>query len=1693
MKLLSKRIFSCLLAMTVLLSMMPINVWGGSTTKSDSSVAEVTIRGTTTYYDNISEAVTAAGTSTIKLIKDVTEAVEIADAITRNIDLNGYTWSSEGDVLKIKNNGIVNLSNGKIKSNTGRGIYMEYGKVTLNNMTVKGGTAIELARDVDNTKLVLSDDTYLIGGLMVYGSKTLADYLPSGKTFVTCSYDNSAGTATKNSDVFVATAYTSNQYTGNLALVNHTHLFIDGKCTCGAAYVASLTSNGETTLIKELNSGVLWKSGELKLFTDAEITYSSTKSTEYTLNKSGQELTIDLNGHKLNGNLVMGSGATLTMKDGSANASGEMTGYLRVNGGTLNIESGIYQYNDTPYNQGAITYSGGKLNISGGTFKKNSNSNSLRFNSTFDENNVSITGGTFEGIYVSSVGLDYWYPLTKGTYCFRKNDNNLLILPKDTQYFNDTVSVQTCSLHTWKTEGNGSQYRCSYCCAINPNGLPEGTVAKIGTGNFYTSLTNAIGAVNSNAATGEIVQVADTNGENVTVSSGDVTINLNNKTWCNSYSEGSSGEPALKVAGGTVTVRNGCISAVEDNTVAPAVVIENGTFNVGTGTTLSGTNSNETTGQKKPALEVSGGNVNLAIGTVLKNGIKVTATGKVAADYLPSGCAFAKCNADDNLTNSDTPEIVNAYTNADGTACTSLIENLKVVEHTHSYADNNGVYKCACGYVCEHKNEINSATGCCPDCGDFVAQASVTANNVPAYYLTVQAAISAANGRTVKILSDVDSITVSKQASLDLNSKTVDTIEITAGNLTVSGAGKINTLNIGGGALNISDDNVEVGSLTVSGGTVSLSRGKFSSITVADNVKIKDILANGYGFKTGENVWASEAQLDSKSIANVTVKQLPIQSLTYDKNININYGQKATLAVTPEKASGAGDVTYKWYSGTSLISGETDSTLEISDLTVNKDGYTYCVEATCDGYTYKSENITVTVNKVAPTYKTTPTGKANLSYTGTAQELITAGSTEDGTIKYRVDNQTTDSVSTATNAGTYTVYYRIIGDENHNDSGEQSIEVRIAPMKLKGIVKPENSAIAKTFDGTTSASLSSVKFCNEENSEIKINSDLYEITDVHFNDANAGNDKSLYFTVKLKSNNYILSTNKDLATEETYNCNGYSISKATAPILENVKTSLKYADTAEQTVSVAGKMPANAGTLTCAKGTTDQINYVDSWNVGEDGTVTYTISGANAGTEITLPVKISSTNYNDATVNVVISITRATPTGMPYYENITASGKTLADAKLSVKDAAGNNLFSTAGEVAWKDGNDKSVEQGAEYEWIFTPTDTNYETITGKTILWAKQASGGGGAATPAEEEVITVKDNTASETTTMTTVKDAKVETVKNEQGEEISKITATVSEKVAEKLVNQAISNKSDTVEITVKSNNGNKVDGEKQIELEIPKKTVESIAKDTDATLVIKGDNGQVNLDNKTLEVIASETTGEAVRIVVNENTGLKEEQKPAADAIGESGKVFDIQAVVGNKVICDFKGGKVHITLHVPERLKGKEIAVIYISDKGVCETLDYIKQTAGGNEYVEFVTTHFLNFAIVEKADAEKLIEKQNADKINSLIKEVKLKATTSKTSKKNVKVKVSVRNNSSLIKEAKTMGYTVKYKFYRSTKKTSKYKAAKTKTSNIYINTKGKKGSKYYYKAKVLVYDGKKFVSQSTLKQCSYGVRRWSK
>lgn len=92
---------------------------------------------------------------------------------------------------------------------------------------------------------------------------------------------------------------------------------------------------------------------------------------------------------------------------------------------------------------------------------------------------------------------------------------------------------------------------------------------------------------------------------------------------------------------------------------------------------------------------------------------------------------------------------------------------------------------------------------------------------------------------------------------------------------------------------------------------------------------------------------------------------------------------------------------------------------------------------------------------------------------------------------------------------------------------------------------------------------------------------------------------------------------------------------------------------------------------------------------------------------------------------------------------------------------------------------------------------------------------------------------------------------------------------------------------------------------------------------------------------------------------------------------------------------------------------------------------------------------------------------------------------------KNGSVKIMLKGDLKAITDA---GYTVKYKFYRSTKKTAGYKAVLTKKAPSYVNTYGKQGTMYYYKAKVMIYDKEgNFVAQTALKQCKYANRLWTK
>lgn len=88
--------------------------------------------------------------------------------------------------------------------------------------------------------------------------------------------------------------------------------------------------------------------------------------------------------------------------------------------------------------------------------------------------------------------------------------------------------------------------------------------------------------------------------------------------------------------------------------------------------------------------------------------------------------------------------------------------------------------------------------------------------------------------------------------------------------------------------------------------------------------------------------------------------------------------------------------------------------------------------------------ISVTVAKADVTV-TAPTAKTGLEYTGSAQELITAGTASVGTMQYKVgDGEWSANIPTATDAGTYTVEYKVVVDGNYNEPQGGSVEVTIA-------------------------------------------------------------------------------------------------------------------------------------------------------------------------------------------------------------------------------------------------------------------------------------------------------------------------------------------------------------------------------------------------------------------------------------------------------------------------------------------------------------------------------------------------------------------------------------------------------------------------------------------------------------------------
>lgn len=198
---------------------------------------------------------------------------------------------------------------------------------------------------------------------------------------------------------------------------------------------------------------------------------------------------------------------------------------------------------------------------------------------------------------------------------------------------------------------------------------------------------------------------------------------------------------------------------------------------------------------------------------------------------------------------------------------------------------------------------------------------------------------------------------------------------------------------------------------------------------------------------------------DAAVTVNLTLTERDTPILTLPDSITVDYTGAGipVSAVTGKRAAFDGkDVpgTWSWKAGQTITNAADTGTKTIvftPDDPVN--------------YLPAEGTVSVTISPVAPAY-TAPTAMDGLIYSGNAQALVNAGSTAHGKLLYSLskDGAYSETVPTGTDAGEYTVWYKVAGDNNHTDTQPASVTVTVAPKTVTATVTVSGDSLTYTGD-----------------------------------------------------------------------------------------------------------------------------------------------------------------------------------------------------------------------------------------------------------------------------------------------------------------------------------------------------------------------------------------------------------------------------------------------------------------------------------------------------------------------------------------------------------------------------------------------------------------------------------------------------
>ena len=873
---------------------------------------------------------------------------------------------------------------------------------------------------------------------------------------------------------------------------------------------------------------------------------------------------------------------------------------------------------------------------------------------------------------------------------------------------------------------------------------------------------------------------------------------------------------------------------------------------------------------------------------------------------------------------------------------------------------------------CSHPDD-SSGGNVCPCCG-YAAAVTKTDGSI-SYHLTAGEAIAAAGGGTVKLLADAGEITINSPLKLDLNGKTA------------------------------------------------------AKLTVTGDVTLASLLPEGYTFKSG-STWISDPI--GKELTNVSMAKIPIKSMDYPTEMSMTYGGAGTLLVTVKKETDAGAVRFQWYKvedgkETAVGNATTSNQFNLSAQKLSAGQHTFRFSATCDGYVKMSKDIVVTVQKanISASLITPPTALENLTYTGQEQALITAGSVANyGTMQYSLTENGTYSqdIPTGTDAGTYTVWYRVIGDANHNDTAPASVVVSIGKKRL---TLTKVTAVSKSYDGTTNAGITSVTF----DGVTLIRGTDYNVT-ASFDDASVGNSKSITATVTLMEQ-----AAKNYALEQSSFTTTGSITKVAAPDFTK-ETALTIINDCEKTYTVTLpalptlETPKEYGALTYE---ISEIKLDGGYYTGgakvENGKLTLPIQKNDVettGSVGTVTVVIKSTNYEDITLTVNIS---AENKRIPTVTAPTANALTYNGAEQALVTAGkttGGTMLYRLDDSEWSEQIPTAKNAGEYTVWYKVQGNAEYADVAEQslTVTVAKKAvtvtvldksaytgSTAPDLSSPEADKDYKVEGLVGADTLSGTVTLDYAQTPDMSKTGETAINITGTLSNDNYEityvpgtltvsnrpsdgggsstpsvsvpvssdyggTKLSATISGSTATVSVSGKEIDKVIADGAKSVTVDLSKLSrVDSvklpasvIAKTEDAEdtgLTIRLPDGAVELDEAALESIA---TGKTVTVSVQQ-AKLTNTQQEAVSSLAQVAVVVDVDIVVGTVKQSAFDGGRLTISIpYTPEKDEDTStLAVWYIRDDGSIENKGGSYDAKSG--CFVFETDHLSRYLLVHTEQA----------------------------------------------------------------------------------------------------------------------------